>query len=67
MVTIADNEVIEQTDDHSDLEVVVDETKEKLDEAMNQNIVLQREMEIIKSRARVMLEQKDVEIERLKM
>ncbi len=64
MVTVADNV---QTDDHSEEEVVLDETKEKLDEALNLNIVLQREIEVVKARARVMLEQKDHDIERLKL
>ncbi len=64
MVTVADNV---QIDDHSEEEVVLDETKEKLDEALNLNIVLQREIEVVKARARVMLEQKDHDIERLKL
>lgn len=61
-MTVAENHHQESSDE----EPVNDGTLEKLDEALNLNVVLQRDLEAVKVRARVMLEQKDHDIEKLK-
>ena len=45
MVSVAENV---DTEDHSEEDAPADETKEKLDEALNSNIVLRQELEIVK-------------------
>jgi predicted ATP-dependent Lon-type protease len=43
-----------------------DELQQKLDKLLNEHYVLKQENEVIKSKARKMLEDKDSQIERLK-